>query len=263
MLKQSIFTRALPGLLLASALTALPGCGGNTTHTDTPRVATGSTNTQGLWRMKEQFATETFYSAAIVEGTGNNPTITDCSRAFEADKLTLNGDHYDGFDYDMAPLNIVNNDAMTWNYNNQTRSFQKMDENAQFNMGTFTLTSTLLPSVVASKLVCTQYSTGDKGESLVLTTRVLGKPLLITIRMKDGFKVGTFNISPYGDQPAMVIFSGPYWATTTLLAYDDIASGTLTIKERGKVWITGNLSGQLLHGKKSVSVNFDVETPAD
>ena len=261
MLRQSHFIRALPAVLLLSAASLLPGCGGSTNPTDTPRVATGSKNTQGLWRITEKFDNETFYSTALIEGTGSTVAMTDCSRAFASDSLTRSSNQYTGYTHDIAPLTIINNDAMTWTYDNQTRDFEKMDVNPQFNMGNFTLSSSLLPNVVASQLVCTQFSTSDQGESLVLTTRVLGNPLLITIRLKNGFKVGTYNISPYGDEPTMVIFSGPHWALTTLLAYDEVATGTLTIKSRGNVWIEGELQGQLLNGNQPVNVSFNVETP--
>lgn len=247
---------------VVSTTVMLPGCGGEEIPTDdVVRKTSASSNTQGLWRMTEDFQGERFTSTMIIQGTGNTVTMTDCSRAFEADGLTREGSVYSGYNYDLAGLMVLNNDTMQWTYDNQTRHFEKMDTLAQFNMGEFTVSSPLLPNVVASNLVCVQFSETDLGDSLVLTTQVLGKPLLVTIRTEGRLQAGTYNIEPYGNEEAMVIFSGSHWANTTLAAYDEISQGTLTIHSRGNVWVEGELQGVLRNGITPISVTFNVETP--
>ena len=248
--------------MVVSSTLLLPGCGGEETPPDdVVRKTSGSSNTLGLWRIMEDFQGETFYSTALIQGTGNNVIMTDCSRAFEADSMTRQGNLYSGYNHDLADLVVVNNDTMEWHYDNQTRRFEKMDTLAQFNMGEFNVSSPLLPDVVASNLVCVQFSETDLGDSLVLTTQVLGRPLLVTIRTEGPLQEGTYNIEPYGNEDAMVIFSGSHWANTTLTAYDEISQGTLTIHSRGNVWVEGELQGVLRNGITPVRVTFNVETP--
>lgn len=258
---QLILKATLPAVLVSSVL-MLPGCGGEEqAPEDVVRKASGSPNKQGLWRMTEEFDGETFYSTLLVQGTGNSVTMTDCSRAFEADSMQLSGNSYSGYNYDLAPLQVINNDTMRWSYTNQNRQFEKMDTNPQFNMGEFRVSSPSLPDVVASNLVCVQFSETDHGDVLVLTTQVLGHPLLVTITVDGSLREGNYNIEPYGNQDAMVIFSGSHWANTTLAAYDEISDGTLTITSRGNVWIEGELQGVLRNGTTPISVTFNVETP--
>ena len=262
---KTVMTKAwrlpLVSLMVASTV-VLPGCGGEETPPeDVVRKTSGSNNTQGLWRIIEDFQGETFYSTAVLQGTGNAVTMTDCSRAFEADGMTRQGSTYSGYNHDLAELQVLNNDTMRWSFDNQTRRFEKMDTLAQFNMGEFNLSSPLLPDVVASNLVCVQFSETDLGDSLVLTTQVLGRPLLVTIRTEGQLQEGTYNIEPYGNGDAMVIFSGSHWANTTLTAYDEISQGTLTIHSRGNVWVEGELRGVLRNGITPIQVTFNVETP--
>mgnify|MGYP005723852837 FL=1 len=261
MKKNRIVRCAMPALL-ASAVIMLPGCGGEEQpQDDVVRKASGSANTQGLWRMIEEFDGETFYSTLMIQGTGASATMVDCSRAFEVDAITRTGNVYTGYNHDLAPLQVINNDTMEWRYDNQIREFEKMDNLAQFNMGEFEVSSPLLPDVVASNLVCVQYSETDLGDSLVLSTKVLGQPLLVTIRTEGRMAEGTYNIEPYGNEDAMVILAGSYWANTTLTGYDEISEGTLTIQSRGNVWIEGEVQGVLRNGITPIRVSFNVETP--
>lgn len=261
MTMQLILKATLPAVLVSSML-ILPGCGGEEQpQEDVVRKTSGSPNKQGLWRMSEEFDGETFYSTVLVQGTGNSVTMTDCSRAFEMDSMVLDGNRYNGYNHDLAPLQVINNDTMTWSYTNQVREFEKMDTNPQFNMGEFEVHSSLLPDVVASNLVCVQFSETDHGDVLVLTTQVLGHPLLVTISAKGDLREGTYSIEPYGNEDAMVIFSGSHWANTTLTAYDEISAGSLTIHSRGNVWIEGEIEGVLRNGITPISVSFNVETP--
>lgn len=253
---------ALPLVAVTLSASMLPGCGGEQLpQDDVVRKTNGSANTQGLWRMMENFQGETFYSTVLVQGTGNNVTMTDCSRAFEKDNMTRQGTAFAGYNHDLAALVIQNNDTLQWNYDNQVRRFEKMDRVAQFNMGEFEVSSPLLPDVVASNLVCVQYSETERGDSLVLTTQVLGRPLLVTIRTEGRLQEGRYDIEPYGNADAMVIFSGSHWANTTLTAYDEISSGSLTILSRGNVWVEGELEGVLRNGITPIRVSFNVETP--
>ena len=258
---QSKITRLWATVVVLSAALLLPGCGGGTT--EKPRVATNSANKQGLWRMTEEFQGETFYSTVLIQGTGTDVNLTDCSRAFEVDKIKLSGSSYAGFNYDLAPLQVLNNDSLRWTYNNQIRNYQKMDVNAQFSMGSFTLKSSLLPDVVASNLVCVQFSETAQGEVLVLSTQVLGNPLVITINMKNGFQQGVYKVEPYGNERVMAIFSGAHWVKTTLMDFNEISSGTLNITSRGQVWIKGELKGVLRDGVTPVTVTFNAETPVN
>lgn len=251
----------VPLLCGASVSLLLSGCGGQEAPLDQPRLATNSPNKQGLWRMVEEFDGETFYSTVLVEGTGSNVKLTDCSRAFESDTMTLSGDNYSGYNHSLAPLTVTNNDSMRWNYLSQVRRFEKMDVLAKFNMGEFSLRSPLLPNVAATNFVCVQFSETDSGEVMVLGTRVLGNSLFITINMKDGFREGTFAIDPHGSGDAMVILAGAHWVYTTLSAHDEVSTGTLTIKKRGNVRIEGELSGILRNGITPVRVTFNAETP--
>lgn len=258
---QFILKAALPAVMVSSLL-VLPGCGGEQQpQDDVVRKTSGSPNKQGLWRMIEEFDGETFYSTVLVRGTGNSVTMNDCSRAFEVDSMTLSGNQYSGYNHDLVPLQVLNNDTMRWAYTNQSRQFEKMDTNPQFNMGEFRVSSPLLPDVVASNLVCVQFSETDQGEVLVLTTQVLGHPLLVTITADGGLSEGSYGVEPYGNQDAMVIFSGSHWANTTLTGYDEISDGTLTITSRGNVWIEGEVQGVLRNGTTPISVTFNVETP--
>lgn len=260
MMKNIIVRCAMSAMLVSVML--LPGCGGEELpQEDVVRKTSGSANTQGLWRMIEEFDGETFYSTVMIQGTGANATMTDCSRAFEADSISRNGNVYSGYNHDLAPLQLINNDTMEWRYDNQVRTFEKMDNLAQFNMGEFDVSSSLLPDVSATNLVCVQYSETDLGDSLVLTTSVLGHPLLVTIRIDGPLREGTYNIEPYGNEDAMVIFSGSHWANTTLSAYDEISQGTLTIQSFGNVWIEGEVQGVLRNGITPIHVSFNVETP--
>ena len=253
---------ALPCVLLCSSL-LLSACGGeDVAPDDVVRKTSGSANLQGLWRMSESFVGgEVFYSTLLIQGTGNAATMTDCSRAFEADELTRTGNQVSGYQYDLAPLQVLNNDTLRWQFDNQTRHFEKMDTQAQFNMGEFSVRSPLLPDVVASNWVCVQFSETDRGDVLVLTTHVLGQPLLVTISAEGRLQPGTYQIEPYGNEDAMVILSGRHWANTTLTAYDEISTGTLTIRSRGEVWLEGELEGVLRNGITPIQVSFNVETP--
>lgn len=263
MFAQRKYARALATGLAMSASLLLAGCGaGEQEPKDEPRIATGSTNKQGLWRMTEEFDGETFYSTVLVKGTGNNVTMTDCSRAFETDSLVLAGSTFSGYNFDLAALQVLNNDRMRWSYSNQTRQFEKMDVNPQFNMGDFSLTSPLLPNVMAN-VVCAQFSATDQGEVLVLTTQVQGNALMITINMKNGFETGIHNIEPFGNERAMVFFSGSHWVRMTLTGYNEISSGTVNITKRGQVWIEGEVKGVLRNGFTPVTVKFHVETPVN
>ena len=67
-------------------------------------------------------------------------------------------------------------------------------------------------------------------------------------------------IDPYGQERAMVTFSGGYWSATTLKAYGDVGRGTLTINRRGNVLIEGEIDGVLANGITPITVSFDVET---
>lgn len=261
MKKSMSFKRMLPAILSCCLSVGLVGCGGNSAPPDQPRLATGSANKQGLWRMIEEFDGETFYSTVLIEGIGNAVTMTDCSRAFEKDAMTLAGGRYTGYNHDLASLTVINNDSMRWTYLNQTRRFEKMDTRAQFNMGEFALRSSLLPDVAASSFVCVQFSEVQQGEVMVLGTRVMGNSLMLTINMQDGFREGTFEIDPHGAGDAMVILSGAHWVYTTMSAHDEISSGTLTIRKRGNVWIEGELNGVLRNGITPVRISFNVETP--
>ena len=261
MMKQKKQWRWVPALLLVSGSLLLSACGGEEIPPDEPRLATGSANKQGLWRMTEEFDGEKFYSTVMLQGTGSSVTMTDCSRAFEVDSLKLSGGAFTGYNYDLAPLEVLNNDTMRWTYLTQTRNFEKMDVDPQFDMGSFTLKSPLLPDVSASKVVCVQFSETDQGEVMVLSTRVLGNSLLITINVEGGFKTGSFSIDPNGSGDAMVILAGTHWVYTTLSSHDEVSTGTLTIKKRGNVWIEGELKGVLRNGITPVTVTFNVETP--
>lgn len=248
-------------LLTVGATVLLSGCGAGEVPADTPRLASGSANKQGLWRMVEDFDGEKFYSTMVIQGTGNSVTMTDCSRAFETDAMRFTSGAYTGYNHDLAPLTVLNNDTMRWIYLNQTRNFEKMDVDPQFDMGQFSLKSPLLPDVASAKLACVQFSKNHDSEVMVLATRVLGNSLLITINMKDRFRVGTFAIDPHGAEDAMVILTGSHWVMTTLSPHDEVSTGTLTIKKRGNVWIEGELSGVLGNGSTPVRVAFNVETP--
>ena len=251
------------GWIAAAMALLLAGCGAEQAPEDVVRKASNSANTQGLWRMSETFDGETFYSTVMVKGTGNNVVMTDCSRAFEVDNLVRSGSAYSGYNADLAPLQILNNDTLRWSFSNQTRKFEKMDTLAQFNMGEFELSSPLLPDVVASNLVCVQFSETNQGEVLVLTTQVLGNPLLITLKMDGPMEEDTYEVEPYGNKDAMVIFSGSHWIATTLTGYDEISDGTLTITKRGNVWIEGHVQGVLRNGITPINVEFNVETPVN
>lgn len=260
--KTKVWRLPLLATMVVSSTLMLQGCGGEEVPPDdVVRKTSGSSNTQGLWRITEDFQGETFYSTAVIQGTGNTVTMNDCSRAFEVDSMTRQGGVYSGYNHNLADLQVLNNDTMRWSFDNQTRRFEKMDTLAQFNMGEFNLSSPLLPDVVASNLVCVQYSETDLGDSLVLTTQVLGRPLLVTIRTEGPLQEGTYRIEPYGNEDAMVIFSGSHWASTTLTGYDEISQGTLTIHSRGNVWVEGELQGVLRNGVTPISVTFNVETP--
>ncbi|MCG8538025.1 MAG: hypothetical protein MI808_23305, partial [Pseudomonadales bacterium] len=74
---------------------------------------------------------------------------------------------------------------------------------------------------------------------------------------------GTYEVEPYGNQDAMVIFSGSHWIATTLTGYDEISDGTLTITKRGNVWIEGHVQGVLRNGITPINVEFNVETPVN
>lgn len=248
-------------MLTVGASVLLSGCGAGEVPADAPRLATGSANKQGLWRMIEDFGGEKFYSTLVIQGTGNSVTMTDCSRAFESDAMQFSSGAYTGYNHDLAPLTVLNNDTMRWNYLNQTRNFEKMDVDPQFDMGSFSLKSPLLPDVASAKLACVQFSKTRDSEVLVLATRVLGNSLLITINMKDRFRVGTFGVDPHGAEDAMVILAGSHWVMTTLSAHDEVSTGTLTIKRRGNVWIEGELSGVLRNGVTPVRIAFNAETP--
>lgn len=248
-------------ILVLGAGVFLSGCGAGEAPADTPRLATGSTNKQGLWRMVEDFDGEKFYSTVVVQGTGNSVTMTDCSRAFEVDSMKFASGIYTGYNYDLAPLTVINNDTMRWTYLNQVRNFEKMDVDPLFDMGSFSLVSPLLPNVASAKLACVQFSKTRDNEIMVLATRVLGNSLLITINMKDRFRVGRFAIDPHGAEDAMVILTGEHWVLTTLSAHDEVSSGTLTIKRRGNVWIEGEVNGVLRNGVTPVRITFNAETP--
>ncbi|MCG8311661.1 MAG: hypothetical protein MI976_00455 [Pseudomonadales bacterium] len=254
LIKQRIKTAALSCLFVF-----LTGCTGEE-KIDEPRVATGSSDTTGLWRVTESQHGDTFYSTVLIEEKNGGLELTDCSRSFVKEALSREGNSFSGYNEDLAPLNIINNDRMQWFYDGQIRQFEKMDVNPEFDMGTFSFTEYYLININANRVVCVQFSETDNGETLILTTEVLGSPFLITIRMKDGIEEGSFDIDPYGQERAMVTFSGGYWSATTLKAYGDVGRGTLTINRRGNVLIEGEIDGVLANGITPITVSFDVET---
>lgn len=253
-LKQKIQTATLGCLFVL-----LTGCTGEE-KLDEPRNATGSSDTTGLWRVTESQHGDTFYSTVMIEEKNGKLTLTDCSRSFVEEGLSRQGNSYSGYNEDLAPLNIINNDKMQWFFDGQTRQFEKMDVNPEFNMGSFSFTEYYLININANRVVCAQFSETESGEALILTTEVLGSPFLITIRMKDGIEEGSFDIDPYGQERAMVTFSGGYWSATTLKAYGDVGRGTLKISKRGRVLIEGEIDGVLANGITPISVSFDIET---
>lgn len=251
----------------ALSLTALliSACGSDPEPTeDVVRRTSGSADTLGLWRIIEHFDNETFYSAGIMKKSWNKLEFTDCSRAFETEELTLVGNSYSGYDHDLASLDIINNDTMRRTFDGRVREFEKMSLDAEFDMGTFNLESPDLFNIHAGAGdLCTQFSDGDEKQVIVLSHEILGSPIVVTIIMDGDFREGTFSVEPNGTEDVMVFFSGPYWVTTTLNSSDEVSNGTLTITNRGNVWIEGTVEGYLRDGDTPVTVTFNVETPVN
>ncbi|HVL02440.1 MAG TPA: hypothetical protein VM553_21620 [Dongiaceae bacterium] len=262
-MKTSAFSKAfLPFVLVSATALSLSGCGGGTQPpAETPRSVTGSTNLTGLWRVISKVGTTTQRTAATFVDSGANVAMNDCGLGFRNYALTRTGNALKGYYFNLADILVVGNDSLTYNYNNIDRDFEKMDKDAVYDMGNFSLSSAAFPTVNATSDVCVGFTDNGTEEGLILSTRVNGEMLRITINLTNSLRTGSFAIEPFGNAPATVTLDGA--PLQTMIGADSAAvlQGTLTITKRGTVWVEGTVTGTLDDETTNISVSFKAETP--
>ena len=250
-----------PALCLALASLNLAGCGGSSPPADTPRAVTGSSNLSGLWRVVSTVGSSTQRTAVTVVDNGANLTLNDCSLGYRNYALTRSGNQLAGYYFNLAPLLITNNDTMTYDYNTINRDFAKMDRDVLYDMGNFTISSAAFPTVNATSDICAGFTDSGSAESLILSTRINGEMLRLTITLTNSLRVGSFEIEPYGNAPATVNLDGA--ALNTMVGTESVSvlQGTLKITKRGTVFVEGTVTGTLEDTATSINIAFKAETP--
>lgn len=251
-----------PIVCIVLASLSLAGCGGGEAPpADTPRAVTGSSNLSGLWRVISKVGNSTQRTAATIRDNGANLSMVDCSLGYRNYALTRDGNQLDGYYFNLAPINITNNDTMTYSYNTIQRDFAKMDRDVLFDMGNFTVSSPAFPTVNATSDVCVGFNDSGSEESVILATRINGEMLRLTISLTNSLRTGTFNIEPFGNAPATVTLDGA--ALNTMVGTESISvlQGSLKITKRGTVFVEGTVTGTLDDTVTSVNMSFKAEMP--
>lgn len=255
------FSRAFIPFVLVSATTlSLTGCGGGT-PAEVPRAVTGSTNLTGLWRVVSKVGTTTQRTAATFVDNGATVTMNDCGFGYRNYALKRTGGVLEGYYFDLADIVVVNNDTMTYDYNTINRDFAKMDKDALYDMGNFSLSSASFPTVNATSDVCVGFTDSGSVEGLILSTRVNGEMLRITINLTNSLRTGSFAIEPFGNAPATVTLDGASLQTRIGTDSAAVLQGTLTITKRGAVWVEGTVTGLLDDEVTNINLSFKAETP--
>lgn len=258
----------VPFLVISASALFISGCGGGEPPppAETPRNATGSTNLTGLWRVVHKVGPSTVRTAATFVDNGANVIINDCSlgyRPTELDRVTEDGIvKLEGYYFNLAPIVVGTNDKMTFDYSNVHRDFLKMDKDAVYDMGSFSLSSASFTTVnAASNDVCVGFTDSGTEEGLILSTRVGGKMLRISINQTNSLRTGTFAIQKFGNEPATVELEGV--ALETMIGTDsaEVLQGTLKITRRGTVWVEGTVTGMLDDMTTNVNISFNAEMP--
>ena len=247
------------GVCIALTALSLQGCGGG--DTDTPRATTGSTNLTGLWRVVTKIGVSTQRTAATIVDSGADLAMNDCSLAYRNYALTRSGDELSGYYFNLAPLVVVNNDTLSYDYSTIHRDFAKMDTDALYDMGNFSLSSPAFSTVNVASDVCVGFTDSGSEETLIMATRRNGDMLRLTVSMSNSLREGSFAIEPFGNAPATVTLDGT--ALETLVGTDSasVLQGTLKITKRGSVFVEGTISGTLDDETTAINVSFKAEMP--
>lgn len=249
-----------PALLISTPL-LLTGCGGSKT-TETPRAVTGSSTLTGLWREVSSVGTSTQRTAVLLVDKGAQVDMNDCALGYRDYALTREGSALSGYYFNLADIQVTNNDTLTYHYNNIDRSFAKMDVDPVYDMGNFTLTSPAFSTVTASSSdLCVGFIDNGSEEGLILSTRLNGEMLRITLQLTNSLRTGSFAIEPFGNAPATVSLDGA--ALQSLIGTDSatVLQGTLKISKRGTVWVEGTVTGTLDDEVTLIDLAFKAETP--
>ena len=240
------------------AILGLQGCGGDT---DTARSVSGSANLTGLWRVITKVGISTQRTAAVIDDDGATVSMNDCGLAFHNYTLSRDGNELSGYYFNLAPIKVVDNDTLTYDYSTINRDFAKMDRDALYDMGNFTLGSDAFSTINATSDVCTGFTDSGSVETLVMATRRNGQMLRMTISLSNSLRVGTFSIEPFGNAPATVTLDGE--ALQSLLGTDSsaILQGTLNISKKGSVFVEGSITGMLDDEVTNVTISFNAEMP--
>ena len=249
-----------PVFCIALASLSLSGCGGGETA-DTPRAVTGSSNLTGLWRVVTKVGVSTQRTAATFVDSGANVAMNDCSLAFRNYALTRSGNELSGYYFNLAPIIVANNDTLTYDYSTVNRDFAKMDKDALYDMGKFSLSSSTFSTLNITSDVCTGFTDSGSVETLIMSTRRNGELLRMTVSLTNSLRVGTFDIEPFGNAPATVTLDGN--AMETLVGTDSasVLQGTLKITKRGSVFVEGTITGTLDDTTTDISITFNAEMP--
>lgn len=256
-----LFRSVLAFLAVVSGVLILSGCKSEDAPADVPRVVSGSSNLTGLWRVVSTVGTTTQRTAATLVDGGAALAMNDCGLGYRTFALQRIGNALDGYYFSLADILVVNNDTMTYDYNSLSRDFTKMDKDAVYDMGSFTLASASFPTLNADSDVCVGFTDNGSEEGLILSTRINGELLRVTVNLTNNLRLGTFAIEPFGNAPATLTLDGA--ALQSLIGTDSAAvlQGTLKISKRGTVWVEGTATGTLDDEVTSVNISFRAETP--
>lgn len=246
---------------IALASLTLSGCGGEEVPADTPRAVTGSSSLSGLWRVVSTVGVSTQRTAAVIVDNGASLTMSDCSLAYRNYALTRSGNQLAGYYFNLAPIQIINNDTLTYNYSTIDRDFAKMDRDALFDMGTFSISSPAFTTINASSDVCVGFSDSGSEESLIMSTRINGQMVRIVVSLTNSLRVGTFDIEPFGNAPATVTLDGAGLESRVGTDSISVLQGSLKITKRGTVFVEGTITGMLDDTTTNVSITFKAEMP--
>lgn len=247
--------------ILSIASLMLAGCGGSTA-TDTPRVATGTTNLSGLWRVTQSIMTTTQRTAVTVVDNGGDLTLNDCNLGFRNYALTRSGNELAGYYFNLAPIMVTDNEHMTYDYSNIHRDFEKMDKDAVYDMGTFSVSSPAFTTINANASdVCVGFADSGSAQSLILSTRINGELMRVTVNLSNSLRVGSFAVEPFGNAPATVTLDGNALQPSIGVSSAAVLQGTLKITKRTNVWVEGTVTGILDDNTTNVDIAFSAEMP--
>jgi len=248
-------------VLTVTSSLLMAGCGG-----ETQRSTEGSSNLSGLWRMGLEASRSGLEaisnSSFILTDSVNGLVMTDCLSRNTSEIIRSDRDI---IGLPISPIKIEDYDTLSADNDFSTTHSSKMAVTTKFDMGDLTLNSSEFGDLSFSD-VCVISSEAKvlgvlANENIMATTTHKGNLLLIDISVMGKLKPGDFSISkePGAGEVSIRLqsesFKDSLNRTEVLLA-----SGVMTVTEKGLVWTKGTFNGTLSNGK-AISGGFSFENP--